>query len=76
MTMSTQRNAESLSFTVASQWLAGLATSLLARSLNMPEPLLHVTGSLVFAQVQAIETRAARSLCPTRLRRQLLAWFR
>jgi len=74
--MSTQRNAESFSFTAVSQWLAGLATSLLARSLNMPEPLLHVTGSLVFAQVQAIETRAARSLCPTRLRRQLLAWFR
>ena len=42
----------------------------------MPEPLLHATGSLVFAQVYAIETRAARSLCPRRLRRQLLAWFR
>ena len=74
--MSRQRNPESFPFTAVSRWMAGLATSLLARSLNMPEPLLHVTGSLVFAQVYAFETRAARSLCPTRLRRQLLSWFR
>ncbi|WP_316175764.1 MULTISPECIES: hypothetical protein [unclassified Bradyrhizobium] len=74
--MSRQRNLETLPFAAASQWLAGLATSLLARSLNMPEPLLYVTGSLVFAQVYAIETRAARSLRPARLRHQLLAWFR
>ncbi|NPU69322.1 hypothetical protein HL667_30255 [Bradyrhizobium sp. 83012] len=59
-----------------SRWMAWLATSLLARSLNLPEPLLHATGSLVFAQVYEMELRAARSLCPTRLRRQLLAWFR
>ncbi|GLH79282.1 hypothetical protein SSBR45G_41910 [Bradyrhizobium sp. SSBR45G] len=74
--MGRQHSPESVPFTVVSRWLAGLATSLLARSLNMPEPLLHVTGRLVFAQVTAIETRAARSLCPARLRRQLLAWFR
>ena len=74
--MSRQQDPESTTFTAHSSWLAGLATSLLARSLNMPEPLLHATGSLVFAQVYAIETRAARSLCPRRLRRQLLAWFR
>ncbi|MGJ4926217.1 hypothetical protein ACQR1I_12910 [Bradyrhizobium sp. HKCCYLS2038] len=74
--MSRQRNPETFPFTAVSRWLAGLATSLLARSLNMPEPLLHVTSSLVFAQVTEIETRAARSLCPARLRRRVLAWFR
>jgi len=74
--MSTQPHPNELPVAVARQWLAALAVRIVARSLNMPEPLLLVTGSLVFAQVQAIETRAARSLCPTRLRRQLLAWFR
>ncbi len=53
------------------RWLIGLATWMAARSLNMPEPLVHATGILVFAQVQAFETRAARSLCPIRLMRQL-----
>ncbi|MGJ5181389.1 hypothetical protein ACQR16_33050 [Bradyrhizobium oligotrophicum] len=74
--MSRQRQPEEFPFTAASRWMAGLATSLLARSLNVPEPLLHSTGSLVYARVQAFETRAARSLRPARLRRQLLAWFR
>ncbi|UFZ04571.1 hypothetical protein LQG66_36225 [Bradyrhizobium ontarionense] len=73
--MSRQRHPGGFPLTAVSQWLAGLTTSLLARSLNMPEPLLHATGSLVLAQVQAIETRAARSLCPTRLRGRLLSWF-
>ncbi len=49
---------------------------MLARSLNMPEPLVHSTGVFVFAQVQAAETRAAKTLCPFRLLRQLRAWFR
>ncbi|CCD84818.1 conserved protein of unknown function [Bradyrhizobium sp. ORS 285] len=74
--MSRQRSPETFAFTTASRWLADLVTTLLARSLNLPEPLLHVTGSLVVAQVTEIETRAARSLCPRRLRRRLLAWFR
>jgi hypothetical protein len=42
----------------------------------MPEPLLHSSGVFVFARVQAVETRAAKSLCPFRLLRQLRAWFR
>lgn len=52
-------------------WLLNLATRLLARSLNMPEPLVHSTGVFVFARVQAIETSVGKKLCPTHLLRQL-----
>ena len=52
-------------------WLVNMATRLLAHALNMPEPLVQSTGVYVFARVQAAEHRAARSLCPTRLCRQL-----
>ena len=51
-------------------WLLDLATRLLARSLNMPEPLVHDTGVFVFAQVQAVETSVGRTLCPIRLWRR------
>ena len=57
-------------------WLFGLGIWMLARSLNMPEPLVHSAGVFVFAQVQAAETRAVKSLCPFRLLRQLRAWLR
>jgi hypothetical protein len=57
-------------------WLLHLATRVLACSLNMPEPLVHNTGIFVFAQVQAVETRAARTLCPVRLLRLLRNWRR
>ena len=57
-------------------WLLHLATRMLARSLNMPEPLVHSTGVFVFAQVQAVESRAARTLCPIRLLRRLQAVLR
>ena len=57
-------------------WLLNLATRMLARSLNMPEPLVHSAGVFVFAQVQAAETRAAKTLCPVRLLRQLRNWLR
>jgi hypothetical protein len=36
-------------------WMLNLATRVTARLLNMPEPMLHDTGALVFAQVQAVE---------------------
>ena len=55
------------------RWMLNLATRMLARSLNMPEPLVHSTGVFVFAQVQAVETRAVKTLCPVRLLRQLQA---
>ena len=57
-------------------WLLNLATRMLACSLQMPEPLVHNTGIFVFAHVQAVETRAAKTLCPVRLLRQLRNWFR
>ena len=65
-----------LSPSALAEWVLAIVTRLLARSLNMPEPLLHSAGVFVFAQVQAAETRAAKSLCPFRLLRQLRAWLR
>ena len=52
-------------------WVVNLATWLLARSLNMPEPVVHDTGAFVFAQVQTIEDRVGKALCPMRLMRRL-----
>jgi hypothetical protein len=57
-------------------WLLNLATRLLARSLNMPELLVHATGVLVFAQVAAVESRVGKTPCPIRLLRQLQNWLR
>ena len=57
-------------------WLLDLATRMLARILNMPEPLLQSTGAFVFAQVQEIENSVGRTLCPIRLLRLLRARFR
>ena len=56
--------------------LHNLAVWVLARSLNMPEPLVHHTGVFVFAQVQTLETRIGRALCPRQLWRQFRSWFR
>jgi hypothetical protein len=53
------------------RWSLNLATWLVARSLNMPEPVVHDTGVFVFVQVQAIEDRVGKALCPMRLMRQL-----
>jgi hypothetical protein len=36
-------------------WMLNLTTRMVARSLNMPEPMLHHTGAFVFAQMQAVE---------------------
>jgi hypothetical protein len=57
-------------------WLRNFATWALARSLNMPEPLVHDTGIFVVAQVVTIENRVGRALCPKRLLRQVRSWFR
>lgn len=48
-----------------------LATWLLARSLNMPQPIVQDTGLFVFVQVQTIENRIGKALCPVRLLRRL-----
>jgi hypothetical protein len=52
-------------------WTLHLVTWFLARSLNMPQPLVHDTGVFVFAQVQTIENRIGKALCPMRLLRRL-----
>ena len=57
-------------------WLLHLATRMLARSLNMPEPLVHNTGVFVFVRVQSFEHSVGRTLCPIRLFRLLQTWFR
>ena len=57
-------------------WMLNLATRMLARALNMPEPLVHDTGVFVFAHVQAVESSVGKTLCPKRLLRQLRNWRR
>ena len=57
-------------------WMLNLATWLLARSLNIPQPLVHNTGVFVFAHVQTIENSVGKTLCPIRLLRQLQVWLR
>jgi hypothetical protein len=56
--------------------MLNLATRMLARALNMPEPLVHDTGAFVFAHVQAVESSVGKTLCPKRLLRQLRNWRR
>ena len=41
--------------------MLNLATRLLARILNMPEPLVHNTGVFVFVHVQAVETSIGKA---------------
>ncbi|MDA9408738.1 hypothetical protein XH80_18920 [Bradyrhizobium sp. CCBAU 45384] len=57
-------------------WAMTLASRMLARSLNLPEPLVHSTGDYVVAHVTAFEHSVGRSLCPSRLARLLRAWWR
>jgi len=65
----------SLEAAAIAHWTLNMATRLVARSLNMPEPLLHSTGAYVYAHVAAAEIHAARTLCPLALARRLHAWF-
>src|ERR1700719_3149790 len=75
MTMSTlSRSSPSASGKFA--WLLNLVTWLLARSLNMPEPLVHNTGVFLFVHVQAVENSVGRTLCPIRLLRRFRSWLR
>ena len=57
-------------------WTLNLATWVLARSLNMPEPVVYDTGVFVFAQVQTIENRVGKALSLMRLVRQLRSVLR
>jgi hypothetical protein len=65
----------SLSLAIA-RGLHTLAIWAVARSLNVPEPVVHDTGVFVVVQVQAFENRIGKALCPMRLFRQLRSWFR
>jgi len=77
MTMSTPSRPGTVTSTTGMiPWLLNLATRLLARILNMPEPLVQTTGAFVFAHVQTIENGVGKSLCPVRLLRQLQNWRR
>ncbi|SDJ79079.1 MULTISPECIES: hypothetical protein [Bradyrhizobium] len=57
-------------------WALKLGTWALARSLSMPEPVVHDTGLFVFAQVQTFENKVGQSLCPLGLLRRLRARLR
>ncbi|OKO77871.1 hypothetical protein AC630_20315 [Bradyrhizobium sp. AS23.2] len=57
-------------------WSVKFGARMLARSLNMPEPLVHSTGDYVIAQVVTFEHSVGRSLCPFRLACLLRAWWR
>jgi hypothetical protein len=47
------------------QWLLDLAIRLIARSLQMPAPLVHAVGLFVYAQVQEADRRLL-ALCRSR----------
>jgi hypothetical protein len=74
--MSTPSRSSSFSPAGMMPWMLNLAIRMLARVLNMPEPLLHSTGVFVFAHVQTIENSVGKTLCPIRLLRQLQVWLR
>jgi hypothetical protein len=76
MTMNTLSRSRTVSPAGIVPWTLKLATRMLARSLNMPEPLVHHTGVFVFAHVQAVENSVGKTLCPSRLLRQLRNWRR
>ena len=61
-------------------WFLKFTARMLARCLNMPEPLVQSTGDFVVAQivaqVLAFEHGAGKSLCPFRLAARFRAWWR
>jgi hypothetical protein len=76
MTMRTR--SRSRTFAAAADmmpWLLGLTIRLLARILNMPEPLVRTTGVFVFARVQTIESSVGKMICPVNLLRQFQSWL-
>ena len=70
MSTPSRTNAFSIATSVM-PWMLNLATRLLARILNMPEPLVHNTGVFVFVHVQAVEISIGN-----RVLRQLRSWRR
>jgi hypothetical protein len=77
MTMSTFSRPGTFTSTAGIvSWMLSLATRMLARLLNMPEPLVRNTGIFVLAHVQAVENSVGKALHPNRLLRQLRTWRR
>ena len=74
--MSTFSRPSTFSRASLMRWMLNLVTRMLARSLQLPEPLVHNTGVFVFARVQTFEHSVGRTLCPIRLLRLLRSWFR
>jgi hypothetical protein len=70
MSTPTRSNTYSIAASVI-PWMLNLATRLLARVLNVPEPLVHNTGVFVFVHAQAVETSVGN-----RVLRQLRSWRR
>jgi hypothetical protein len=62
--------------TAAIPWVVNLATWLVARSLNMPQPVVHDAGVFMFVRVQTIENRVGKALCPGRLMHQFRSLLR
>jgi hypothetical protein len=64
------------SSTALVQCLLDLATWVLARTLQMPEPMVHAAAIFLLVQVQAIENGVGKNFSPIRLLRALLPWRR
>jgi hypothetical protein len=58
------------------QCLIDLATWLVARALQMPEPMVHAAALFLMLRVQSIENGASKSLCPIKLARRLMSRWR
>ena len=58
------------------QCLIDLATWLVARALQMPEPMVHTAALFLMLRVQSIENGAGKSLCPIKLARRLMSRWR
>jgi len=58
------------------QCLIDLATWLVARALQMPEPMVHAIALVLVLRAQAIENDIGKSLCPIKLVRRLMARWR
>jgi hypothetical protein len=57
------------------QCLGDLAAWVLARMLQMPEPVVHAAAVFLLLRIQAIENGVGKSLCPIRFLRALMARF-
>ena len=59
------------------QCLIDLATWLLARALQMPEPVVHAAALFLLLQARTIENSVGKNVCPIKLaRRLMLRWWR